>query len=544
MLEIVARRVTGELTRLAGYGCSRADDRRPAGLRRHRSRRLPRLRAPDPAGARRARRPGAAADARRPRARHHPQARLRARGALPRGPPGRRPDGRRRSRPMARSTTVASSSASRRASNDRRDGLGRRRHLPGDVLRRHVARPRRLPAARRRRRPAIALGPVALRGRRHQARPPRQGQRRPPDLLATSTSSSGSRASGRSGCTSPSAAAPGPSSACGSTTTWPTTGARRRASSRRWPTRSPATYPPAATYPEPVEHCDVCRWAAECVARRRGRRPPEPRRRDLGAAAAGPRRSRTSPTLEALGDLPLPMEPRSRGRRRRARAGPRAGPDPARGPPRRRAPLRAAPARAGGEPIDPERGLATLPAPSPGDLFLDLEGDPYALDDGLDYLFGVLETDGTFHAFWSRDESGEFSLDGERRAFEPVIDFIVERLRADPNLHIYHYAAVRADRAQAADGPLRHARGRGRRAAARRGPRRPAARGPPVAPGLGRELLDQEDGAVLRLRARDRPARRRLEHRRVRAVARARRGRAARPPTTSTGSSATTATTS
>ena len=94
-----------------------------------------------------------------------------------------------------------------------------------------------------------------------------------------------------------------------------------------------------------------------------------------------------------------------------------------------------------GEPLDPERGLATLPPPSPGDLFLDLEGDPYALDDGLDYLFGVLEVDGTFHAFWSRDDSGEFTLDGERRAFEAVMDFFGERLKLDPNLHIYHYAA-------------------------------------------------------------------------------------------------------
>ena len=23
----------------------------------------------------------------------------------------------------------------------------------------------------------------------------------------------------------------------------------------------PPTYPPAQTYPEPVDHCDVCRWA-------------------------------------------------------------------------------------------------------------------------------------------------------------------------------------------------------------------------------------------------------------------------------------------
>jgi uncharacterized protein len=35
-----------------------------------------------------------------------------------------------------------------------------------------------------------------------------------------------------------------------------------------------------------------------------------------------------------------------------------------------------------------DRGLASLPPPSPNDLFFDIEGDPYALDDGLDYLFG------------------------------------------------------------------------------------------------------------------------------------------------------------
>jgi predicted RecB family nuclease len=202
---------------------------------------------------------------------------------------------------------------------------------------------------------------------------------------------------------------------------------------------TPATYPPATTYPEPVEHCDVCRWAAECVVRRRS----DDHLSLVAGISARQRRAlidRGVPTLEALGDLPLPMDPRLEGTsagalervREQARIqleGRRDGrlhyelllPDP-------------------GEPLDPERGLATLPPPSPGDLFLDLEGDPYAFDDGLDYLFGVLEVDGTFHAFWSRDESGEFSLDGECRAFEAVMDFFGERLRADPNLHIYHYA--------------------------------------------------------------------------------------------------------
>ena len=85
-----------------------------------------------------------------------------------------------------------------------------------------------------------------------------------------------------------------------------------------------------------------------------------------------------------------------------------------------------------GSEVDVDRGLASLPAPSPGDLFFDIEGDPYAFDDGLDYLFGLLDMDETFTAIWSRDPANEFSLDGERRAFERLVDVIIERLEADP----------------------------------------------------------------------------------------------------------------
>ena len=96
--------------------------------------------------------------------------------------------------------------------------------------------------------------------------------------------------------------------------------------------------------------------------------------------------------------------------------------------------------------------------------------------------------------------AGEFTLDGERRAFERLIDFFIERLDARPDAARLPLRAVRADRAQAPDGPLRHARGRGRPTAPRRRPRRPAARRPPGAARVGRELLDQEAGGVLRLR--------------------------------------------
>src|SRR4029078_2355667 len=93
-----------------------------------------------------------------------------------------------------------------------------------------------------------------------------------------------------------------------------------------------------------------------------------------------------------------------------------------------------------GQPYEPERGLPPPPPHSPRALSFDIEGDPYAFDDGLDYLFGLLETDGTFHAIWSRDDSGEFSQAGERRALERLMDFTIARLEQDPQMHVYHYA--------------------------------------------------------------------------------------------------------
>ena len=42
----------------------------------------------------------------------------------------------------------------------------------------------------------------------------------------------------------------------------------------------------------------------------------------------------------------------------------------------------------------PNQGLLMLPKPSPGDLFFDMEGDPFFSSDeidGIEYLFGVIE---------------------------------------------------------------------------------------------------------------------------------------------------------
>ena len=48
-----------------------------------------------------------------------------------------------------------------------------------------------------------------------------------------------------------------------------------------------AAGPPAGLYPEPVEHCAICRWSDLCAGAPAGRRRPVPGRRDDDGAAAG-----------------------------------------------------------------------------------------------------------------------------------------------------------------------------------------------------------------------------------------------------------------
>ncbi|MCM3883629.1 TM0106 family RecB-like putative nuclease [Frankia sp. R82] len=90
-------------------------------------------------------------------------------------------------------------------------------------------------------------------------------------------------------------------------------------------------------------------------------------------------------------------------------------------------------------------GLAMLPQPDPGDIYFDMEGDPYALEaSGLEYLFGAVTLtrppDGTdlpgeeFRTFWAHDRAGE------RRALEEFVDWTTARLRDHPRAHVYHYA--------------------------------------------------------------------------------------------------------
>ncbi|MEU9806397.1 TM0106 family RecB-like putative nuclease [Mycobacterium sp. NPDC050853] len=87
--------------------------------------------------------------------------------------------------------------------------------------------------------------------------------------------------------------------------------------------------------------------------------------------------------------------------------------------------------------------LGTLPAPNPGDIFFDFEGDPLWTEDGvqwgLEYLFGVLEYDRSgnekFRPIWAHDRRSE------RRALVAFLDLVAKRRHRNPGMHIYHYAA-------------------------------------------------------------------------------------------------------
>ena len=186
--------------------------------------------------------------------------------------------------------------------------------------------------------------------------------------------------------------------------------------------------PPQATYPDPVDHCRICAWAQHCDRRRRdddhlclvaGMRLDQTRRlHDRGITTVMELAEAAPEPVAGIGDASLERL-------------------------RRQAALQVE-ERISGVPLcellDCEQsglGLAALPQPSDGDLFFDMEGDPFVEDGGLEYLFGITELVGgapRFRPVWGHDPAAE------KAAFEAVVDLIIERLEADPAMHVYHYA--------------------------------------------------------------------------------------------------------
>lgn len=192
-------------------------------------------------------------------------------------------------------------------------------------------------------------------------------------------------------------------------------------------------------YPEPCEFCDVCEWWRTCEQRRR-------KDDHLSLVAGITRRQRGK--LEGAGVTQLVqlarlsdqhsvegIEPGSLGKIRHQARLQEQGRD------------EHGPVYDLLTDQDPGTGLELLPLPKPGDLFLDLEGDAFLQDGGLEYLFGLLELGQPEFDFVSRQHAGEprylhyhaTNRAEEKLAFEAVMDRIAQGLEEFPALHVYHF---------------------------------------------------------------------------------------------------------
>ena len=182
---------------------------------------------------------------------------------------------------------------------------------------------------------------------------------------------------------------------------------------------------PQPTRPEPVASCGLCRWRDQCEQ--------EWESADDLCLVAGISRSQRR-KLEAAGIVTVQQLAKCKTRVPKLASGTLD-----------RLKVQAAlqhARRQGGAPsfrvreAEAERGLTRLPKPDPGDLFFDMEGDPF-VEGGLEYLFGIYhEAAGkpSFTDIWAHDR------EQEGRSTAKVLALFEDHLRKHPGAHIYHYA--------------------------------------------------------------------------------------------------------
>src|ERR1700682_4106034 len=187
------------------------------------------------------------------------------------------------------------------------------------------------------------------------------------------------------------------------------------------------------TYPEPVEHCTVCRWFKECDARRR--------EDDHLSLVAGIRRQHrdqfeawNAETMAKLAALPIPL-------RERPKHGSKAGYERVREQARVQVDGRTE-KKLKHEPLLPAvegMGFCRLPEPSVDDMFVDLEGDPFVGEQGLQYLFGFVFQNASGE--WSYDKRWALNREDEKKGFEWLVDEITRQREANPKMDVYHFGA-------------------------------------------------------------------------------------------------------
>ncbi len=185
------------------------------------------------------------------------------------------------------------------------------------------------------------------------------------------------------------------------------------------------------TYPEPVEHCNICRWFKECDKKRRVD--------DHLSLVAGIRRRQrdqfaewNAETMAKLAALPIPLK-------ERPKHGARAGYERAREQARVQVQGRTEKKLVHEAllPVAAGMGFCRLPEPSVGDMFLDLEGDPFVGEQGLQYLFGLAFQNANNE--WSYEKKWALNRVEEKKGFEWLVDEIMRRRAANPKMHVFHF---------------------------------------------------------------------------------------------------------
>ena len=190
----------------------------------------------------------------------------------------------------------------------------------------------------------------------------------------------------------------------------------------------------SVTYPEPRAHCNICKWFQECDTRRRAD--------DHLSLVAGIRTQQRkqleewdTKTMSKLSVLPIPLT-------HKPKHGSRQGYERV----REQARIQVK-GRTSDDivyellPIRADAGLSELAEPVIADVFVDLEGDPFAGDresgGGQEYLFGLVSCDGPGKLRY--DKKWAFTVKEEKEAFEWLVDQIYRRWKECPGMHIYHF---------------------------------------------------------------------------------------------------------
>lgn len=182
------------------------------------------------------------------------------------------------------------------------------------------------------------------------------------------------------------------------------------------------------TYPDPVEHCNICRWWQVCDKRRH--------EDDHLSLVAGIRslhivelEKQNITTLEQFAKTEKIEKPERGNKETFERK------------------HQQAKVQLDGRnqksylhkllPIEAGRGLNRLPEPNAGDVYFDIEGDAYYEDGGLEYMLGFAyreKEELVCKRLWA---TGRLE---EKKSFSKFMNFLTDRWKRYPNLYVYHFA--------------------------------------------------------------------------------------------------------